>query len=135
VRLLLDTHVWLWMIGQSSRLGHETRSLLTDEANDLYLSTVAAWEIGIKHAAGRLKFTGKPSVQLPGYVKRSGVQPLVVTLEHALRAAELPMHHRDPFDRLMIAQAQEEELTFVTADSRLAAYDVPILDPSAEASP
>ena len=76
-----------------------------------------------------------PSVQLPGYVKRSGVQPLVVTLEHALRAAELPMHHRDPFDRLMIAQAQEEELTFVTADSRLAAYDVPILQPGAEASP
>jgi PIN domain nuclease of toxin-antitoxin system len=128
VRLLLDTHVWLWMIGQSSRLPDQARATLTDESNDLYLSAVSAWEIGIKHAAGKLRFTGRPSVQLPGYVKRSGVQPLVVTLEHALRAAGLPMHHRDPFDRLMIAQAQEEELTFVTADKRLAAYDVPILE-------
>lgn len=131
MRLLLDTHVWLWMIGQSSRLSDRARAALTDESHDLYLSTVAAWEIGFKHAAGKLKLTGRPSVQLPEYVKRSGVQPLVVTLDHALRAAELPMHHRDPFDRLMIAQAQEEELTFVTADGRLAVYGVRILDPTA----
>lgn len=128
MRLLLDTHVWLAMIGQSDRLDANTRAILIDESNDLYLSTVAVWEIGVKHAAGMLKFTGKPSAQLPTYLKRSGVQPLVVTVEHALRAADLPMHHRDPFDRLMIAQAQEDELTLATTNRRLASYDVPILE-------
>jgi PIN domain nuclease of toxin-antitoxin system len=130
VRLLLDTQVWLWMIGSPKRISDEATQILADEETDLLLSAAAAWEIGVKHAAGKLAFTGRPSVQMPEYVRRSGVQPLAFTVEHALAAAELPIHHRDPFDRLMIAQAQVEELTFVTVDERIGAYDVKVMDPT-----
>jgi PIN domain nuclease of toxin-antitoxin system len=134
VRLLLDTHVWLWMISAEDRLSPATRTLLRDPATELYLSVAAVWEIGLKHAAGKLRYSGSPSVQLPIHIKRSGVSVLGIAVEHALVAAALPMHHRDPFDRLMIAQAQTEELTLATVDDRLSAYDVPVLDAAEERS-
>lgn len=124
MRLLLDTHVWLWMIGPAHRLSDVVRPLLEDRQNDLFLSAAAVWEIGIKYEAGKLALVSPPSTLVPTHIKRSGVQPLAVGISHALRAAALPMHHRDPFDRLIVAQALEEELTLVTADPRLAAYGV-----------
>lgn len=124
MKLLLDTQVWLWMIGPAHRLSDAGRSLLEDRQNDLFLSAAAVWEIGIKYAAGRLAMVSPPSILVPTHIKRSGVQPLPVGISHALLAAALPMHHRDPFDRLMVAQALEEELTLVTADPQLAAYGV-----------
>lgn len=132
MRLLLDTHVWLWMISADDRLSAESRSLLQDPQTDVYLSVAAVWEIGIKHAAGKLRYSGSPSVQVPIHIQRSGVAILQIEVQHALAAAALPMHHRDPFDRLMIAQAQAEELTLATADQRLGAYDVSLLDVTAE---
>ncbi len=128
MRLLLDTGVWLWMIGASDRLSAVAKAHLADESNELYLSAAAVWEIGIKHAAGKLRFTGDPTTQIPLYITRSGVQPLSVRVEHVVRATALPAHHRDPFDRLMVAQALEDGLTLITGDGRLAAYEVPILD-------
>ena len=127
MRLLLDTHVWLWLIGEDDRLNEPTRAALSDPENDIFLSAAAVWELAIKHAAGKLKYTGSPAVQVPFHIKRSGVRPLPITAEHALAAAALPMHHRDPFDRMMIAQALAEELTLSTADDRLSAYEVPLL--------
>ena len=127
MRLLLDTHAWLWMISAPEELAEDVREILADRTNDLYLSVAAVWEIGIKHAAGKLRYSGSPSVQVPIHIRRSGVIALVITTEDALRAGELPMHHRDPFDRLMLAQAAERELTFLTADATLAAYGVPLL--------
>lgn len=127
MKILLDTQAWLWMIGPQERLSEAARGLLTDAQNELYLSTVAVWEIGIKHAAGKLKFTGPPAVHIPVHIRRSGVRPLPPTVEHVLRAAALPMHHRDPFDRLMVAQAQEDELALLTTDARLGAYEVEVI--------
>lgn len=127
MRLLLDTHVWLWMIGEQERLNEPTRAALSDPENDIFLSAAAVWELAIKHAGGKLKYTGSPAVQVPFHIKRSGVLPLPISNDHALAAAALPMHHRDPFDRMMIAQALAEELTLATADDRLSAYEVPLL--------
>jgi PIN domain nuclease of toxin-antitoxin system len=127
MRLLLDTHVWLWMIGDDERLNEPTHTALTDPENDIFLSAAAVWELAIKRAAGKLKFTGSPAVQVAIHLKRSGVFPLPITADHALAAAALPMHHRDPFDRMMIAQALAEDLTLSTADARLSAYEVPLL--------
>ena len=124
MRLLLDTRVWLWMIGPADRLRDDVRAALADPANELLLSVAAVWEIAIKHAAGRLPLVTPPSILVPAHLARSGVAPLAVGVGHALRAAELPMHHRDPFDRLMVAQALEEQMTLVTADPRLRRYGV-----------
>ena len=127
MRLLLDTHVWLWMIGEHERIEDEAKRALTDPLTELFLSVASVWEIAIKHAAGKLKYTGQPRVQVPLHIERSGVSPLRISVEHALAAGALPSHHRDPFDRLIIAQAQVEELTVVTADERFTAYDVPLM--------
>ena len=127
MRLLLDTRVWLWLISEDDRLNEPTRAALSIPENDILLSAAAVWELAIKHAAGKLKYTGSPAVQVPFHIKRSGVLLLPITADHALAAAALPMHHRDPFDRMMIAQALAEELTLSTADDRLSAYEVPLL--------
>ena len=127
MRILLDTHVWLWTIGAPDRLPDRVREQLADPAAELYLSVAAVWEIGIKHAAGKLRYSGSPQTQIPIHIQRSGVAILGINVEHALRAAALPMHHRDPFDRLMLAQAAEAQLVFATADTRLEAYGVPLL--------
>ena len=128
MRLLLDTHVWLWMIGNEERLAEEHRATLVDPDSELFLSAAAIWELGIKAAAGKMKYTGSYESQVPIHIRRSGVRPLAITVEHAVAAAALPMHHRDPFDRMMVAQAKVEGLTFMTADRRLAAYDVTVVD-------
>ena len=127
MRILLDTHVWLWAIGAPDRLPGRVREQMADPAAELYLSVAAVWEIGIKHAAGKLRYSGSPQTQIPIHIQRSGVAILGINVEHALRAAALPMHHRDPFDRLMLAQAAEAQLVFATADTRLEAYGVPLL--------
>ena len=131
MRLLLDTQVWLWLIGDEDRLTPEARSMLAAPDSELFLSIAAVWEIAIKTAAGKLRYSGHPSVQVPLHISRSGVIPLGISVEHALAAAALPMHHRDPFDRMMIAQAQAEELTLATADERFKAYDVRLLEVAA----
>lgn len=122
MRLLLDTHVWLWMVAEPERLSRRVRGLLGDADHDVLLSAAAVWEIGIKYATGKLKLVSPPSTFVPIHIERSGVRPLPVTVAHALRASDLPMHHRDPFDRLMVAQALEDGVTLVTADDRLAKY-------------
>lgn len=127
MRLLLDTHVWLWMVTGDERLG-ESRSTLEDSESELYLSAAAVWELAIKAAAGKLRYSGSPAVQIPLHIERSGVYPLAVTIDHALAAADLPMHHRDPFDRMLVAQARVEEMTLATADRRLAAYGISLLE-------
>ena len=128
MKLLLDTHVWLWMITGHARLTDQDHVALESPENDLYLSAAAVWELAIKSSAGKLKYSGTPSVQIPIHLERSGVYPLTVTVDHAIAAADLPMHHRDPVDRMLVAQARVEEMTLATADRRLAAYGVPVLE-------
>lgn len=123
MRVLLDTHVVLWQLGGSRTLSPVAREAI-EQASDLLFSVVSFAEIGVKASIGTLSVPP----DLREHVLRSGVQVLRLDADHGLAVAELPMHHRDPFDRLLIAQARAERLTMITADRRIAAYDVPVVD-------
>lgn len=123
MRLLLDTHVLLWELAGARRVSQAAQEAI-EQATELLFSVVSFAEIGVKAAAGKLSVPHN----LIEHVLRSGVQILRLDAGHGLAVADLPMHHRDPFDRLLIAQARSEQLTIVTADRRLARYDVPFID-------
>ena len=124
MRILLDTQCWLWMSLSPERLSVRARRLVEDQENVLYLSAASAWEIAIKHALGKLRLPEPPETFVPARIAALAVQPLPIEHEHALRVARLPPHHRDPFDRVLVAQAQIEDVPILTADAALAAYDV-----------
>jgi PIN domain nuclease of toxin-antitoxin system len=126
LRVLLDTHCWLWMVGDPDRLAEPSRRLLRDPANDLFLSAASAWEIAIKAATGKLRLPQAPAALVAKWMAEDRLGALPILVAHALRAGELPPHHRDPFDRLLIAQAQIEGMTVLTADRVFARYEVPI---------
>jgi PIN domain nuclease of toxin-antitoxin system len=127
MRLLIDTHCWLWMQVSPEKLNDKARELLVDPANALLLSAASSWEIAIKYALGKLPLPAPPASYVPDRLRSSGVTPLAVSHIHALAVAELPDHHRDPFDRLLVAQAHLDGLTLLTADRTLDAYDVQII--------
>ena len=120
MRLLLDTHALLWTLGEPAKLRNEAREAIEDEGNDVFVSAVSAWEIAIKRALGKLS---APDDLEPGIVSQ-GFSPLHITFHHAEVAGALPQHHADPFDRMLIAQAQAEGLTLVTRDARIPLYGV-----------
>ncbi|KAF0836731.1 type II toxin-antitoxin system VapC family toxin [Nocardia caishijiensis] len=120
--LLLDTHVILWWLTDDPTLNNELRERL-DHDPDVYLSSVSVWEIAMKQASGKL--VGPPD--LPERVVGSGFLPLPVDARHAIEAARLPLIHRDPFDRMLIAQARCEDLVLVTRDPYCLQYEVPAL--------
>lgn len=126
-RYLVDTHVWLWIQSDPDRLREETREILQDVRNSLLFSAASAWEIAIKYRLGKLQLPEAPASYVPDRMRRSGTSPLPVDHAHVLRTAELPDHHRDPFDRVLVAQAQLLDLTIVTADDQLSAYDVAVV--------
>jgi PIN domain nuclease of toxin-antitoxin system len=126
-RYLLDTHVWLWMQATPERLSAPTRHLLEDTTNELLLSAASAWEIAIKHRIGKLPLPEEPATYVPDRLRRSGVLSLPVELAHVLRTSSLPDHHQDPFDRVLVAQAQLLEIPIITVDPKLHAYDVETL--------
>jgi len=125
VTLLLDTHVVLWTLAGERPLGPATREAVR-RADALRFSVVSLAEIGVKVAVGKLDVPDDLEV----LVRDAGIRTLGLTAEHGLAVAGLPLHHRDPFDRLLVAQARAEGLTLVTADERIAAYDVATLDPT-----
>lgn len=108
MRILLDTHVWLWMLTTPERFSDEARSEIEDASNELLLSAASSWEIAIKVSLGRLDLPEPPGRYVPSRIQSTGVHPLPVEHGHALLTAELPHHHRDPFDRLLVAQAMAE---------------------------
>jgi PIN domain nuclease of toxin-antitoxin system len=122
VRLLLDTHVLLWWLADDPALGERAARAIEREP-EVFVSAASVWEIAIKKAIGRLDAPD----DLVETVGASGFLPLPIGLAHADRAGSLPPHHADPFDRMLVAQAQLEGLTLVTADARLPAYDVRLL--------
>ena len=123
MRLLLDTHVLLWAALDDRRLSQHARQALAD-ADNLYLSAISVLELAIKISAGRLDATMSSASLVTLSVQNLGLIELPVSVAHALRVAELPHIHGDPFDRLLVAQAQTEGLPLVTADSRIRRYDV-----------
>lgn len=127
MRLLLDTQVWLWMLAAPERLSRRARALVVSVDNELVFSAASAWEIAIKHGLGKLRLPEAPETYIPRLMARTGVTPLPIHHRHALHVASLPLHHRDPFDRLLVAQAQLEELPILTADPDFRQYDVDTL--------
>lgn len=127
MRILLDTQVWLWMQASPDRLGERSLALVADETNEILLSAASAWEIAIKYALGKLPLPELPKDYVPDRMVSSGVSGLPVEVSHAVEVAQLPPHHRDPFDRLLIAQARAERLSLMTADPRFEPYDVDLL--------
>jgi PIN domain nuclease of toxin-antitoxin system len=128
-RALLDTHVWLWSTGASNRLGPRTRSLIEDPGNELWLSVASGWELAIKSRRG-LELGIAVDEYVRSRLRLGRIRALDIKLDHVLAVAHLPEHHRDPFDRLLIAQARAESLVLVTADAQMAWYDVPVQDAS-----
>jgi len=122
VRLLLDTHVFLWWRGMPEKLLEEARLAIAG-AEIVFVSAASAWEAAIKSSLGRLEIPGP----MEEGVIDSGFEKLPITFAHVERTARLPLHHRDPFDRLLVAQAQAEGLQLVTSDRAIEPYEVPIL--------
>jgi PIN domain nuclease of toxin-antitoxin system len=127
VRLLLDTNVLLWMQAEPERLGRTARELVEDGANDLLWSAAGSWEIAIKHALGRLELPEPPLDYVPRVMRAQGLNPLPIEHRHALMAGALPAHHRDPFDRILVAQGQAIGVAVMTGDPAFSAYDVDIV--------
>jgi PIN domain nuclease of toxin-antitoxin system len=123
VRLLLDTHVVLWELGGARTVGPRAQDAI-ERASELIFSVVSFAEIGIKAAVGKVVVPD----DLHEHLVRAGLRILGLAPEHGLAVAELPSHHRDPFDRLLVAQARAEGLTLVSGDARMEAYDVALLD-------
>jgi PIN domain nuclease of toxin-antitoxin system len=125
VRLLLDTHILLWAAGEPGHLTDAARALLEDDAHTVVFSAASLWELTIKRALGRDDLQVEPTVLRRGLVD-NGYLELPITADHALRLAALPNHHRDPFDRILLAQALHEGCVLVTSDAQLAAYGGPV---------
>lgn len=124
MKLLFDTNVFLWWLNDDPRLGAEARDRIAEADNLVYVSAATAWEIAVKRASGKLVAPG----DIAGWIERSAFSDCPIEVEHAVASAELPPHHGDPFDRLLIAQARLEDMTLVTGDPRIDAYDVAVLD-------
>jgi len=127
MRALLDTHVFLWALLDSPKLSQRAREILVDARSTLLFSSVSSLEMAIKVRNGRLRLPAPLCRYLPNKFSELGLAPLPVEHSHAFRVAELPAHHRDPFDRLLIAQAQLEGVPLISADTQLHAYDVEVI--------
>jgi PIN domain nuclease of toxin-antitoxin system len=121
VKLLLDTHALIWWLSDDDRIGVQARALIADPANDVLVSVVSLWEIVVKVRVGKLEADIR---EIEGACNRSGFISIDVRPDHLRVLATLPMHHRDPFDHLLIAQAMAEDAAFVTDDRHAARYPV-----------
>lgn len=123
MRLLVDTHAALWFLEGDPNLSAVALSLIEDDSIERRLSAASVWEVAIKRGTGKLT----AAADFHKLMERKGVQGLAVTDAHAAVVADLPMHHRDPFDRLLVAQARLEGMTILSKDENLRAYDVPVV--------
>lgn len=119
-RLLLDTHVLVWGLSDVGRLTQAARDAIVDPGNDVFVSAITGWEVAVKRAKGTMTAPDN----LSALIDEKGFVHLPLTFHHAEQAGKLPMHHRDPFDRFLIAQAQAEGLILVTRDQHIPRYDV-----------
>lgn len=125
MKLLLDTQILLWAAGQPERLSVAARGLLNNSKNELLFSAASLWEIAIKNSLGRDDFRAEPRLLRRGLLD-NGYRELPITSEHAVNTDSLPLLHKDPFDRILLAQALTEGITLVTSDAQLARYRGPV---------
>lgn len=127
MRVLLDTHVFMWWINDDARLSEAARELLSDGGNELLFSVASGWEMATKIGLGKLTVTGNLGSFLSERLTENAMEVLPVSLSHAVGVTELPHHHRDPFDRLLMAQASVEGIPLLTADPHLSQYPVEVI--------
>jgi PIN domain nuclease of toxin-antitoxin system len=127
MRFLIDTHCWLWAVRSPDRLGPRATAMIENRDNKIILSVVSTLEIAIKASIGKLHLPEPADDFVRSQMAALAMTSLPVYLSHSLRVGELPQHHRDPFDRLLVAQCQIERLPFMTADESIAQYDVEII--------
>jgi PIN domain nuclease of toxin-antitoxin system len=127
VKLLLDTPCWLWWFAEPERLNQSAVAQIADESNELWLSAASVWEMGIKVAIGKLRLPESLETYVASRMRQLDTRPLEIKAPHAMRAAALPMHHRDPVDRMLVAQAQLEGMALVSADEVFRKYNEPVL--------
>lgn len=129
MRVLLDTHVFLWFVQGDERLPLKWRSLIMDSGHDFLISHVTPWEVSIKHGLGKLELGSELHSVFPGQLTENGFEFLPVRLPHILHLAKLPMHHRDPFDRMLVAQCEIERIPIISMDPQLKPYGVVMEEP------
>lgn len=127
MNFLIDTHCWLWWLSEPERLNTRARRWIADRRNGVFFSAASAWEIAIKATLGKLRLPEPAASFVPDRVSSQGMVPLSINQRHALALEAMPLHHRDPFDRMLIAQAQIEGLPILTADRHFLPYDVRVL--------
>jgi len=127
VRALLDTHAFLWWIAGDERLSVHASQSIADGRNEIFVSAASIWEIAIKGRLGRLSIPGDPGRFIGGQIVENSFRGLPIVAGHALRVWELPDHHRDPFDRMLVAQAQVEGLALISRDQQVSRYDVEVV--------
>jgi PIN domain nuclease of toxin-antitoxin system len=127
LNFLIDTHCWLWWLSEPERLNARARRWIAGRRNAIFFSAASAWEIAIKAALGKLRLPEPAETYVPSRVTSQGMVPLPVNQRHALHLETMPLHHRDPFDRMLIAQAQVETLAILTADPKFLPYEVEVL--------
>jgi PIN domain nuclease of toxin-antitoxin system len=123
VKILLDTHALIWWFGNESKLSRRASSVIANQNNTILVSSAIAWELAIKVNLGKFDALSL-TTELPRYTEEEGFEELPISMEHAIRAGLLPLHHRDPFDRLLVAQAQALNVPILSADAVLDQYDV-----------
>jgi len=128
MKYLLDTGTWLWSVLEPERLSPRAHGILADLSQEIFVSAASAWEIAIKSTSGKLRLPEPAVTYVPRRTAEQGIRPLEVSQRHALAVSLLPPHHRDPFDRLLIAQANLENMVLISSDRIFERYDVQLLD-------
>jgi PIN domain nuclease of toxin-antitoxin system len=127
MKYLLDTMVWLWSVGPIEKISNAGLEILKNGEEEVYLSAASSWEIAIKTKLGKFALPGPPTRYVPKRLAEQGIQSLSVTQSHSLKVYDLPLHHSDPFDRLIIAQALAENMVILTSDRAFKRYPVELL--------
>ncbi len=128
MNILIDTHIFLWLFGDPNRISSNVRNHLRNQNNSIFFSAVSAWEIAIKYANGKLQLPDSPEIFVPDRISRANFKWLEISHEHTLAVANLPQIHKDPFDRLLITQANLENFSLLSADVVFVKYAVKLID-------
>jgi PIN domain nuclease of toxin-antitoxin system len=127
VKYLLDTMVWLWSVGSSKIIGTAGLEIIARAEEDIYLSAASSWEIAIKARLGKFQLPEPPARYVPKRLAEQGIRSLPINQDHSLRVYDLPPHHSDPFDRMIIAQAMVEQMTVLTSDPEFEKYPIDVI--------
>ena len=127
MKYLLDTHAFLWWVGDDPSLSEKARTIISDGGNEIYLSAVSVWEIAIKSRLGRLEMAEGLEAFMDRHIRENSFQPLPITLTHSAKVQSLSNHHRDPFDQMLVAQSMVEEMPVISVDRMIGTYDVKVV--------